>query len=71
MGRGGVNLNLPQFDGHFKKYIIEVKGVSSENKSMVCLIKKKSCMQDVVMNGTGKNEEPGKISLNFDALCNA
>jgi len=32
--RKGVWLKLPQFDGHFKKYTIEVKGVSNEKKSI-------------------------------------
>jgi hypothetical protein len=32
--QGGV-LNLPQFDGHFKKDTIEVEGVSNEKKNTV------------------------------------
>ncbi|MBN2109449.1 MAG: hypothetical protein JW832_18625, partial [Deltaproteobacteria bacterium] len=34
----GVNMNLPQFDGHLKKYTIEVKGVSNEQKAISLLI---------------------------------
>jgi hypothetical protein len=33
--RKGVTLNLPQFDGHFKKDTIEVEGVSNEKKNTV------------------------------------
>jgi hypothetical protein len=33
--RQGVTLNLPQFDGHFKKDTIEVEGVSNEKKNTV------------------------------------
>jgi hypothetical protein len=29
------SLNLPQFDGHFKKDTIEVEGVSNEKKNTV------------------------------------
>jgi DNA repair protein RadC len=28
-------LNLPQFDGHFKMYTLEVKGVSNEKKKPI------------------------------------
>ena len=31
----GVKLNLPQFDGHFKKYTIAMKGVSNAKKEAV------------------------------------
>ncbi len=30
-----VRLKLPQFDGHFKKYTIEVKGVSNEKNEHI------------------------------------
>ena len=28
-------MTLPQFDGHFKKYTIEMKGVSNEQKKAI------------------------------------
>ena len=28
-------MNLPQFDGHFKKYTIEMKGVSNEQTEAI------------------------------------
>jgi hypothetical protein len=31
----GDNLNLPQFDGHFKMYTLEVEGVSNEKKKPI------------------------------------
>jgi hypothetical protein len=34
-GKRGQKLNLPQFDGHFKKDTIEVEGVSNEKKNTV------------------------------------
>jgi len=30
-----VKLNLPQFDGHFKKYTIEEEGVSNETQETI------------------------------------
>jgi tRNA (Thr-GGU) A37 N-methylase len=30
-----VNVNLPQFDGHFKTYTIDVKGVSNEKEKTI------------------------------------
>jgi hypothetical protein len=35
LGLIGDSLNLPQFDGHFKKDTIEVEGVSNEKKNTV------------------------------------
>jgi len=32
-----INLNLPQFNGHFKKSTIEKKGVSDEQKEAIYL----------------------------------
>ena len=35
LAKTGEDVNLPQFDGHFKKDTIEVEGVSNEKKNTV------------------------------------
>jgi len=47
-------MNLPQFDGHFKKYTIEVKGVSNEQKAISgTLLILLTCYDTGAMKGIG------------------
>jgi len=44
----GSKWNLPQFDEHFKKYIIEAKGVSKEKRKQ--FIKQRGLLLTLISN---------------------